>query len=112
MFWFGRYIHTGSFDLVQHYLLVDEIIKHGGIRTEACQRMGAIAIYPPAAHWMAAIISWIGGSGLVGIILVTIASLYFCYLIGANAPANILIFALAFLLLRFTRSQIGWGGGR
>jgi hypothetical protein len=113
MFWFGRYIHTASFDLVQHYLLVDEIMKHGGVRPAAHQRIGAMAIYPPAAHWMAGVIGWIGGSGVVGITLVTIASVYFCYLIiahlvGAKAPVNILLFALAFLLLRFTRSQIGW----
>jgi hypothetical protein len=113
MLWFGRYIHTASFDLVQHYLLVDEIMKHDGIRPDASQRMGAMANYPPAAHWMAAIIGWIGGSGLVGITLVTIASLYLCYLIiaylvGADAPANVLLFGLVFLLLRFTRSQIGW----
>jgi len=113
MFWFGRYIHTGSFDLVQHYLLVDEIMKHDGIRPAVSSRMGAMAIYPPAAHWVAAIIGWIGGSGLVGISLVTIVSVYICYLIiahlvDASSPANILIFALAFLLLRFTRSQIGW----
>jgi hypothetical protein len=113
MFWFGRYIQTGSFDLVQHYLLVDEIMKHGGILPDAPQRMGAMAFYPPAAHWMAAVIGWIGGSGLVGITLVTIASLYFCYLIiahlvGAHAPANIVLLTLAFLVLRFTRSQIGW----
>jgi hypothetical protein len=113
VFWFGRYIQTGSFDLVQHYLLVDEIMKHAGVRPEAPQRMGAMALYPPAAHWMAAVIGWVGGSGLVGITIVTIASVYFCYLIiallvGASAPANVLLFALAFLALRFTRSQIGW----
>ena len=113
MLWFGRFFHTGSFDLVQHYLLVDEIMKHREVMSGAPQRIGAMAFYPPAAHWAAAIIGWIGGSGLVGIILVTVASVYFCYLmiaylVGASQPANTLLFTLAFLLLRFTRSQIGW----
>lgn len=113
IFWFGRYIQTSSFDLVQHFLLVDEIMKHAAIRPDAFQRMGAMALYPPAAHWMAAVIGWISGSGLVGITIITIASVYLSYLlaillVGARSPANVLLFALAFLLLRFTRSQIGW----
>ena len=70
-------------------------------------------LYPAAAHWAAAVIGWITGSGLVGINIVTIASAYLCYLfiaylVGASTPANVLLFALAFLALRFTRSQIGW----
>ncbi len=31
MFWFARYFQNGSFDLVQHFLLVDELV-------EACWR--------------------------------------------------------------------------
>ena len=112
-FWFARYIDTSSFDLVQHFLLVDELAKHAGVRTGALERIGPMAVYPAAAHWMATIIGWIGGSGLVGITIVTIASVYLSYvliicLIGASSPARVLLLALAFLLLRFTRSQIGW----
>jgi hypothetical protein len=112
-FWFARYIQNGSFDLVQHFLLVDELAKHAGVRPDAFQRIGPMALYPPVAHWMATIIGWIGGSGLVGITIVTIASVYLCYvliisLVGANSPTRVLLFALAFLLLRFTQSQIGW----
>jgi len=113
VFWFGRYIQTSSYDLVQHFLLVDELMKHAEIRPDAFQRIGAMALYPPAAHWMAAVIGWIGGSGLVGITIVTIASVYLCYLlvaylVGASAPVNVLLFSLAFLLLRFTHAQVGW----
>jgi len=112
-FWFARYIQNGSLDLVQHLLLVDELAKHAGVRTDAFQHISTMAFYPPAAHWMATIIGWIGGSGLVGITIVTIASVYLCYvliisLVGASSPTRILLLALAFLLLRFTRSQIGW----
>jgi len=113
VFLFGRYIPTSSFDLVQHFLLVDEIAKHAMVRPESVQRIGAMALYPAAAHWAAAVIGWITGSGLVGITIITIASAYLCYLfiaylVGASTPANVLLFALAFLALRFTRSQIGW----
>jgi len=110
---FGRYIPTSSFDLVQHFLLVDEIMKHAIVRPESFQRIGTMALYPPGAHWVASVIGWITGSGLVGIVIVTIASAYLCYLfiaylVGASTPANVLLFAFAFLALRFTRSQIGW----
>jgi len=113
IFWFGRYIQTGSFDLAQHYLLVNEIMKHAEVGPDAFHRIGSMAMYPAAAHWMAAVIGWIGGSGLVGITIITIAAVYLCYLlitylIGASAPANVLLFAIAFLGLMFTRSQIGW----
>jgi len=113
VFLFGRYIPTSSFDLVQHFLLVDEITKHATVRPESVQRIGAMALYPAAAHWAAAVIGWITGSGLIGIAVITIASAYLCYLfiaylVGASTPANVLLFALAFLALRFTRSQIGW----
>jgi len=113
VFLFGRYIPTSSFDLVQHFLLVDEIMKHAMVRPDSVQRIGAMALYPAAAHWAAAVIGWITGSGLVGISIVTIASAYLCYLfiaylVGASTPTNVLLFALTFLALRFTRSQIGW----
>jgi hypothetical protein len=113
LFWFGRFIQTSSFDLVQHFLLVDELMKHAAVRPEAIQRIGAMALYPPAAHWMAAIIGWIGGSGLVGISIVAIASTYLVYLfifalVGASGWVSTVLFLIAFLLLRFTKSQVGW----
>ncbi len=62
---------------------------------------------------MATIIGWIGGSGLVGITIVTIASAYLCYvlivlLVGANSPVRVLLLVGAFLALKFTDSLIGW----
>ncbi|MBV2133624.1 hypothetical protein KRX52_12555 [Pseudomonas sp. MAP12] len=112
-FWFARYIQAASFDLVQHFLLVDELTKHAGVRAETLERIGPMAVYPPVAHWMATIIGWIGGSELVGITIVTIVSVYLCYvliicLVGASSPVRALLLALAFLLLMPTHSLIGW----
>lgn len=111
LFRFGPYIQPLSFDLVQHYLLVDELMKHAMVRPETIQRIGAMAVYPPAAHWMATVIGWICGSGLVGITLIAIASVYASYLLITRLVGTVhgiaLFFAL-FLLLRFTGSQVGW----
>lgn len=111
--WFSRYIQTTSFDLVQHFLLVDELDKYHGVRDGAFQRMGAMAIYPPIAHWMAVIAGWLFGSSLVGITVVTVASAFLVYvfiilLAGADSSTRLLLFAAAFLTLGFTKSQIGW----
>ena len=113
IFYFGRYVQIGSFDLVQHFLLVDEIMKHGTVRPPPIPSLGAMAYYPPVAHWMAAIVGWIGGSGLVGITIITVASVFLNYLliahlVGASSPARVLLYAVAFYALRFTISQIGW----
>lgn len=111
LFRFGPFIQPQSFDLVQHYLLVNEIMKHGTIMPDAFSRMGAMAVYPPIAHWMAAVIGWIGGSGLVGITLISIASVYITYLLIVNmigTVRGIILFFILFLLFRFTRAQVGW----
>lgn len=112
-FWFARFIQTSSFDLVQHLLLVDELSKHAGVMQGAFERIGAMALYPPAAHWMAAIIGWVVGSGLVGISIVSIVSVYLCYvliicLVGAGSIARVIVLTIAFLTLMFTHSLIGW----
>jgi hypothetical protein len=110
---FGRFFQNGSFDLVQHYLLIDEIMKHGGVRPDAYARIGAMAVYPPAAHWMAALLGWIAGSGLVGMNLVTIAAVFVCYLfivsmVSEGSWSRIAIFFALFLAFRFTGSMVGW----
>ncbi|MGX1186646.1 hypothetical protein AB7M29_004325 [Pseudomonas sp. F-14 TE3623] len=112
-FWFARYIQTSSFDLVQHLLLVDELSRHAGVMPGAFERIGAMALYPPAAHWMATIIGWIGGSGLVGISIVSIIAVYLCYvliirLVGAGSLARVLVLTILFSTLMFTHSLIGW----
>lgn len=108
---FGPYIENKSFDLVQHYLLVDEIMKHGTVRPDQYARIGAMAVYPPAAHWLAAIIGWIIGSGVVAITLVSVASMYACYVLAMlllERTAAIVLFGTALLALRFTKSLLGY----
>jgi hypothetical protein len=113
LFRFGRYFQNGSHDLVQHYMLVDELMKHGGVRADAFQRIGAMSFYPPATHWAAAIIGWIGGSGVVGIDIITIAAAFLSYLlllhlVADRSPLAVVLFAIGFLLLKGTASLIGW----
>lgn len=110
---FSAYIQSLSFDLAQHYFLVDEIMKHGNVRPPPIPNIATMAIYPPGAHWMAALIGWIGGSGLVGITLVTISGVFFAYLliarlVGSGMPIAIFVFGVFFAVLIRSRSQIGW----
>ncbi len=72
-----------------------------------------MAYYPPVSHWLAALVGWVGGSGFVGIIIVSILSVYLCYsiiirLVDADVPANIILFAAFFFLLVPTHSLVGW----
>ena len=111
LFRFGPYIQPQSFDLVQHYLLVNEIMKHATVMPDAYSRMGAMAVYPPVAHWMAAVIGWIGGSGLVGITLISIVSVYASYLLISRligSTVGIILFFALFWLFRDSGSQVGW----
>jgi hypothetical protein len=112
LLWFGRFL-TLKGDLVAHFLLVDEIMKHGGVRAAPVPNLSAMALYPPGAHWMAAIIGWIGGSGLVGIVIVSIVSMYLLYLmivklVDEDSPRSMLAFAFIFVALVKTHSLIGW----
>lgn len=106
----GRFYQGGSYDFVQHLLLVDEIMRHGYIRNPPLP-MGTMAIYPPLSHWIAAVVGWIAGSGVVGIVLVTIAATFACYLLIATALSSTLAIALfvaAFYFLIPSQSLIGW----
>ncbi|SCK31562.1 hypothetical protein VAR608DRAFT_2717 [Variovorax sp. HW608] len=110
---FGGYLQAFSYDLVQHYLLVDELSRNGAVRPDAFERIGAMAIYPPIAHWLATLIGWIGGSGLVGITLVAISGVFFsywsiCRLAGDGSLASLVVVLAAFILLEGTRSFVGW----
>ncbi|KWT89373.1 MULTISPECIES: hypothetical protein [unclassified Variovorax] len=112
MIWFGRFFPVSG-DLTAHYLLVDEIMKHGGVRPGSPPNVGIMAAYPPAAHWLAAVVGWIGGSGLVGMVLVSITSVFAAYLLighllGAASPVRMTLFLALFALLLPSRSLIGW----
>jgi hypothetical protein len=109
---FARYVLLSG-DIVVHFALVDEIMKHGGVRSQPLPNLSIMAVYPPASHWLAAIIGWVGGSGLVGIVIVSILSVYFCYLIilrlvDADIPLNVVLFAALFAALLPTHSLVGW----
>jgi hypothetical protein len=109
LFRFGRYIQGFSYDLAQHFLLVDEIMKYATVLPGDIPQMST---YPPGAHWLAALVGWIGGSGLVGITLASIASVYFSYLLivrlVGDSAIRLLVFAIAFMALRPAMSLIGW----
>jgi len=112
MIWFGKFFPVSG-DLTAHYLLVDEIMKHGGVRPGSPPNVGIMAAYPPAAHWLAAVVGWIGGSGLVGMVLVSITSVFAAYLLighllGAASPVRMALFLALFALLLPSRSLIGW----
>lgn len=111
--WFSRYIQITSYDLVQHFLLVDELDKHHGVRVGTLERIGSMAIYPPLAHWAAVIAGWFFGSALVGITTVTVISAFIVYvfiirLVGTNSLIRVILFSAGFLALVLTHSQIGW----
>jgi hypothetical protein len=100
-------------DMVLHFILVDEIMKHGGVQPGSYLTQLVMPTYPQASHWLAAIVGWSSGSGFVGIIVVSILSIYVSYLmiirlVGAALPVNLLLFTAAFALLAHTHSLIGW----
>lgn len=113
LFRFAFFIQANSYDLVQHFLLIDELMKHAEVRPGTQARIGAMAIYPPVAHWLATLVGWIGGSGLVGISIVAICSVFFSYLlifriVGADSAVSTLLLFGALLLLQNTKSLVGW----
>src|SRR4051794_37869581 len=99
-------------DMVLHFILVDEIIKHGGLQPGSLLSQLVPPTYPQASHWLAAMVGWSTGSGFVAIIVISILSIYVSYLliirlVGA-ALLNLLLFVAAFALLARTHSLIGW----
>jgi hypothetical protein len=111
LIYYGRYIELSG-DFVMHFMLVDELMKHG-MRRPDVHDIGMMNIYPDGAHWMAAVLGWIGGSGLVAIVLITVASVFVCYLllielVGKDSPVRVALATLAFMLLAGTHSLIGW----
>ncbi|MFA9439810.1 hypothetical protein ACDA63_09250 [Uliginosibacterium sp. sgz301328] len=107
----GRYLQTGSNDLIQHYLLVDEIMQHGHVRPSPLPNIWGMESYPPMSHWMAAVAGWIGGSGIVGMMLITVASIYLSYsamMRTISSTSSILVFVALFFALQFSLSFVGW----
>jgi hypothetical protein len=110
---FGRIFSDSSIDLAQHHVIVDEIMKHGGVRPQRLPYMAELAIYPRASHWLAAIVGWVGGSGLIGLKLVSIAAIYVTYcfinnLISLGGVLGVIVFIAIFLALSPTHAETGW----
>lgn len=112
LFRFGPYFQDGSPDYILHFTLIDEIMRSGGVAPDAESRISVMALYPPVSHWMAALIGWVSGSGLVGISLVSISAVFLSYLIAvrlvADTPIKLALFLAAFLVLSQTFSLVGW----
>ena len=111
---FGGTLLSLSIDLASHFSLVDEIMKYGRIRP-AAENLGVyMAIYPPLSHWMAAVLGWIIGSGLVSLWLVAITCVYVSYYVIGRLAATatpfiaLPVFAVIFSLLARSRAQLGW----
>jgi hypothetical protein len=110
---FGGKVFLDSIDFAGHYALVHEITKYGGVRPGNAD-LSAMASYPPASHWLAAIIGWIGGSDLIAMMLVAIGAVFVAYFFIARLVENdrgaisIPVFAALFVALSPTRSQVGW----
>ncbi|MDR3467820.1 MAG: hypothetical protein P4M07_17965 [Xanthobacteraceae bacterium] len=94
--------------------LVEELIRYGGVPPSDATTLGVMTDYPPGAHWIAALVAPLAGSGLVAMTWVAIAAILVCYVmlfwlsqrelaIAAAAALGICIFCLAGL-----RSQVGW----
>ena len=100
-------------DFMQHFLLVDEILKHGGVRPGMPANLAPMAAYPPGAHWLAALLGHVLHSGLLGMAVLTTLASYavywlICQLIDIDLTANAIAFALAFAALAWLRSFVGW----
>lgn len=84
----------------------------GKVPADAADRISVMAFYPPVAHWMAALIGWVSGSGLIGMSMVSIAAAFLSYLLAlritADTPIKLVLFLGAFLVLSKSLSLVGW----
>lgn len=107
-----RIYSAGAADLGQHYALVRFIIDHWAWPSPAEAYLGPMAVYPPGAHTVAALVGAAFGSPLIGLHLSSLIFLFGIYLalatalvgsVGARlAPLAALLFAaLVAIALRF-----------
>ena len=110
---FGRILHSGSADVVSHLSLVEEIMKHGRVRPEALY-LGSMHFYTPFSHWLAAVLGWLIGSGLIAILLISIVAVYVSYyaigrlLVAESSILSLMAFVALYGLLAQTLSLTGW----
>ena len=110
--YFGDSLYSISIDMGAHYALVQEIMSHWGRRAIALPNLGPMSVYPPLAHWIAALIGYITDSGLIGMWVASLVALYtfyyFCFRLVYKASFVVLPIFLAFLMLfRNSRSLVG-----
>src|SRR5579859_2735334 len=108
---FGGQVFLTSIDAVFHYTLVHEIYTYGFVHPDIAS-FPTMAVYPRAAHWIAAIVGWIGGSDLTAMTVVLIASIFLSYFFVAmlvhteRGIIAVLAFAMVFATLANTLSQV------
>ena len=114
LYFFSANTFLSSNDLVHHLVLVDEIARYHTVLASDAGHLGYMAYYPPASHWIAALLSTLAGSGLEAITLVSAASIFACYLMLfwlAQYGFSIAASAILTLVVIFSgplHSLIGW----
>src|SRR6266702_1975890 len=74
--------HAYSSDAGQHYALVRALMDLDGWGTpSSTPNLGALPLYPPLSHWLAAEVGKLFGSGLIGMTVVASASVGLFYLV-------------------------------
>lgn len=111
---FGGQILSLSIDVPHHFAVVDELMKHGEAYLHTAPNIGPMADYPRMGHWIAAAAGHLVRSGLLGLWLVAILSVYTTYF-GLAAIASddgrflsSVIFGALSLALVFTHGIIGF----
>lgn len=78
---FSNEFHALSTDAGQHYALVRMLMDMDGWVRPAQSYLGPMTSYPPLAHWIAAGVGTVAGSGLLGMAFVATASVALFYLV-------------------------------
>ena len=79
-----NYTYTGSYDMALHYDLVHSIAKHWSWPTFH-PLPSQMEVYPPLAHYMAAIVGVMLHSPLLGMYAVAAGSMFGCYVLLTRA---------------------------
>jgi hypothetical protein len=102
---FGGRVFLDSGDAAIHYAVIHDISRFG-----TNMQPGLMGMYPPAAHWFAAVVGWIAGSDLIGMTLVCVVSTFVAYLFITRLCGNIVsiaVFVALFLIFWRTRAMVG-----
>ena len=109
---FLPFISLASFDLAQHYSLVDALAKYGHVSADQ-QNLASMALYPSLSHRMAAIAGYFLHSSFLGISAVALISLYLSYLflvglMRRTAVYGLLPMTILAIALWHSGSIVGW----